>query len=345
LLLDDTSIPKQGKESVGVARQYCGALGKVANCQVVVTAALRTKKAVWPLAMDLYLPQEWCEDEDRRERARVPVGLKPRTKTETAIAQLDLVRAAGINITCVLADAGYGDATEFRDSIAKRKLFYSVGVAKTTKVFLDRPTLRVPEGRPGGRPRTRPELAPRSAKPKTLEQIANATPRSAWRSITWRKGTKGPLRAEFLIVRVTPAHRWYDGERFEQVWLICERTTGKESIRKYYLSNLPADLAAKKLVSITHERWAIEMHYRDLKQETALDHFEGRSFPGFNRHLVLTSIAYSFLERERRRTQSPLPSIGAVREAVTEVVVMMLFASGERFARRTLRFIRDPPRI
>lgn len=345
LLIDDTSIPKQGRESAGVARQYCGALGKVANCQVIVTSALRSKRAVWPLAMDLFLGEEWCQDEDRRERARVPTDLRHRTKIEMAIEQIDLARAAGIEIECVLADAGYGDASNFRAAVAERGLRYAVGVSKATKVFVGQPRIQVPRGTIR-RLKSRRQLAKNSPKPMTLEQIAAKAPKSAWRRIPWRTGTKGKLEADFLLMRVTPSHLWQRGKEHDAVWLICERTLGKNSVRKHYLSNLSPDIAPKKLVATTHERWAIEQHYRDLKQETALDHFEGRSYPGLHRHMALTALAYTFLETERQRaTVDPMLSIGAVREAVTEVVVFMLFALGEKFATRAAAFIRDPPKL
>lgn len=346
LLVDDTSIPKQGRESAGVARQYCGALGKVANCQVIVTTALRTKRAVWPLSMELFVPQDWCEDGERRERTRVPEALQYRTKTQIALEHIDAATASGIEITCVLADAGYGDATGFREALAQRGLSYAVGVSKSTKVFVGKPLFEVPPTGPRGRPKTRPRLAAKSPRPATVDEVAKNAPASAWRRIAWRKGTKGPLSADFLIMRVTPAHRWYNGKAFDQVWLICERTLGKGSVRKFYLSNLPPTIGAKRLVATLHERWAIEQHYRDLKQETALDHFEGRSYPGLHRHMALTALAFSFLETERQRsTVDPMLSIGAVREAVTEVVVLMLFTFGERFARRAAAFIRDPPKL
>lgn len=335
LLIDDTSIPKQGRESAGVARQYCGALGKIANCQAIVTTALRGKSAVWPMSMELFLPQDWCDDEDRRERTHVPDDLRHRTKTQMAIEHVDAVRASGIEITCVLADSGYGDGVEFREALAERGLHYSVGVSKTTKVVLDSPT--------SGWPSFRRKGAGKAKQAESLEQIAKRAPSSAWKRISWRKGTKGPLAADFLILRATPIHSLHRGGC---LWLICERTLGSESVRKYYLSNLPATIGAKQLVAITHERWAIEQHYRDLKQETALDHFEGRSYPGLHRHMALTALAYAFLEAERQRSSAePVLTIGAIREAVTEVVVFMLFALGERFATRAAAFIRDPPKL
>jgi SRSO17 transposase len=331
LLIDDTSIPKQGSESVGVARQYCGALGKIANCQVVVTSALRTSRTTWPLHMELFLPEAWCDDEDRRERTHVPEHLKHRTKITMAVEQIDRAIAAGIQIRCVLADAGYGDATEFRDEIAERGLHYAVGVSKSVAVFAS-----PPEFRPTTRP-SRPELTKGSPKPVSLEQFATAADPSEWKKLSWRKGTKGKLTAEFLIERVLPANRWTRGKEHDEVWLICERSLGKDGVRKFYFSNLPADLSHTEVVRITHERWAIEMQYRDLKQEVALDHFEG---------LVLTAIAYSFLQLERRRSRAAmLPSLNAIRRSVTEIIVALLFATGDRFATMVTEFARDPPNI
>jgi len=144
---------------------------------------------------------------------------------------------------------------------------------------------------------------------------------------------------------VLPAHRWEHGQAHQEVWLICEKTIGKDSVRKFYVSNLPASLSLKELVRITHERWAIEMHYRDLKQELGLDHFEGRSYPGLARHLALTAIAYTFLQLERVRSRAArLPSLNAIRRSVTEIVTAMLFASKERFAKLVTELVRAPPR-
>ena len=156
---------------------------------------------------------------------------------------------------------------------------------------------------------------------------------------------KGQLEAEFLIMRVLPAHRWDRGREHSEVWLICERTLGSDSVRKYHLSNLPANTKPSELVRITHERWVIEMQYRDLKQELGLDHFEGRSYPGFARHLVLTALAYVFLQIERMRSRSDnLPSLNAIRRSVTEILTAMLFTLGEHFASLVAELARDPPR-
>jgi len=338
-VIDDTGIPKQGSHSVGVGHQYCGALGKIANSQNVVTSALFTGTHTWPTAMQLYLPEKWSSDADRRQEARIPESLGHKTKHVIALEQLDTALAAGFEIDCVLADAGYGEATDFREAIASRGLCYAVGIGKNVTVFTSPPKFKKTT-----RP-SRPELAASSSTPQTVEAIADTASPREWKRITWRDGVKGKLQADFLIMRVAPAHRWERGREHDEVWLICERTLGADSVRKFYVSNLPADTPLKKLVRITHDRWAIEMHYRDLKHELGLDHFEGRSYPGFARHLVLTALAYVFLQLERRRKRSePLPSLNSIRRSVTEILTAMLFALGERFAALVTELARDPPR-
>ena len=337
-IIDDTGILKQGSHSVGVASQYCGAVGKIANSQNIVTCTLHTGKYTWPLSMALYLPERWCSDPARRKGADVPDAIQHRTKHVMAIEQLDIAIAAGFAIDAVLADAAYGDSTDLRDAIAARGLRYSVGIGKNTTVFASAPRFKLTK-----RP-SRPVLAEGSAVPQTVASIADSAMPKDWARISWRHGVKGKLEAEFLIRRVIPAHRWHLGQSHDEVWLICERTLGADSVRKYYLSNLPAETKPRELVRITHERWAIEMHYRDLKQELGLDHFEGRSYPGFARHLVLTALAYVFLQSERRRKRSDVvASLNAIRRSVTEILTAMLFASGERFASLVADFARDPP--
>ncbi len=338
-VVDDTSVPKQGRHSVGVARQYCGSLGKIANCQVFVSSVLRTKSSTWPLAMELYLPESWCADEGRRVRARIPEHVVHRSKIDVAIHQLDEAIKSGFEVMCVLADAGYGESTEFRRAISERDLCFSVGVSKQVKVFEKPPRFRKDSSA------SRRVLARGSPRPKSVEEIASAANPDEWERISWRDGTRGPLTADFLMKRVRPSHRWEHGQQHDEVWLICERTLGKDSVRKFYLSNLPAEMAPIEIIRVTHERWVIEMHYRDLKQELALDDFEGRSFPGLARHVVLTAIAYTFLQLERRRSRAAkTPSLSAVRRSVTEIVTATLFLSNERFAKIVADIIRAPPR-
>ena len=346
LAIDDTGVPKQGKHSVGVHRQYSGTLGKIGNCQIIVSSVLRAPRAIWPLAMDLYLPEVWTGDQERRDGAGIPKAVSFQTKWQIAIAQIDQVLAGGIRPSCVTADAGYGDCYEFRQAIANRGLPFSVGVSSNFKAFATQPSFSGPSKNTAGRPATRKKLTAASPLPVTAAEIADAASASKWRAVTWRNGTKGKLSAQFLILRVTPSKGWTKGRQHEECWLLCERPSKNDPIRKFYLSSLPADTTRRELVRITHERWAVEHNYRQLKDELGLDHFEGRSFSGFHRHLALTALAYSFLERERRRSRAKdQPTLNSIRRSTTEILTMLLFAVGERTSKMVLQFIRDPPKF
>ena len=346
LAIDDTGIAKQGKHSVGVQRQYSGTLGKVGNCQVVVSCILRTKRSIWPLAMQLYLPESWTKDEGQRDGAGIPESLIFQKKWQIALCLIDRCLEAGAKPSCVAADAGYGDSFDFRKGLTSRQLLYSVGVSSVFKAFAKPPRFVEPKPNSFGRPKTRARLAKTSAKPKTAAEISALAPKAKWRKVTWRKGSKGTLVADFLAVRVTPSHGWQDGKRNDECWLLCERPCGSKKVRKYYLSTLPKQISLTKLAYLTHERWAIEHNYRDLKHELGLDHFEGRSYSGFHRHLALTAVTYTFLEKERRRSRAThLPTLNATRRSVTEILTMLLFAVGERNSKIILDFIRDPPRL
>ena len=346
LIVDDTGIPKRGRHSVGVARQYSGTLGKVGNCQVVVSCVLRSKHSTWPLAMELYLPEEWAEDRTRRDSAAIPQDTPFRRKWEIALGQIDEACAADLDVQCVVADAGYGDCGGFRDGLSERGLCYAVAVQSTVKAFDRVPRFIVPKQGRMGRPPTKSKLARNSPKPKTVRAIAKATPKAEWQKVVWRKGSKGNLQAEFLALRVTPSQAWYRGEQNDECWLLCERPTGQKIATKFYLSNLPKSTSLKQLVDLAHTRWAIEQNYEQLKDELALDHFEGRSYSGFHHHLVLTALAFTFLELERRRSRAKkLPTLNKLRWVVTEIVTAQLFASEERLSRMIADFIRDPPRF
>ena len=344
LIVDDTGIPKRGRHSVGVKRQYSGTLGKTGNCQVVVSTVLRSKQSTWPVAMELYLPREWAEDEGRRESAAIPEDVLFRKKWEIALGQIDRVCEAGIDVRCVVADAGYGDGAEFRDGLAERGLFYVVAIKGTSKAFDKPPRFVTPRQTGEGRPRTRASLAKSSRKPKTVQQIAKAVPETEWQTVDWRKGSKGRLRAEFVALRVTPSKDWSKGEQHDECWLICERPIGEKKATKFYLSNLPKKTPLKRLVDLAHTRWPVEQNYEQLKDELSLDHFEGRSYPGFHHHLVLTALAFVFLQLERSRSRAQqLPTLNKLRWLVTEIVTAQLFASDERLSRMITEFMRDPP--
>ena len=318
LILDGTSFPKQGPASVGVARQYCGARGKIANCQTAVTVALWTGARAWLLGATLYLPEEWLTPR-QRSRGKIPVTVTFAPKWQLALTLWRQVRAAGFTVTAVVGDAEFGNNATLRATLHRAQLPYALGVSCDLKVFLGTPALAAPAPLPGqGRPRTRHHLPAATHTVEARAWAAAQAPRQ-WRLVSWRNGTNPPWRARFCAVRVTPAHDWRARRLAPEVWLLCERDLGLTPRTKYYLVHLPASASVRALVRLAHQRWAIEQQYQELKDEIGLDHFEGRSLPGWQRHVVLTAIAYSFLQNERRRrgqTQLTLPRVRAVMQEV-----------------------------
>ena len=324
LILDGTSFPKQGTDSVGVTRQYCGALGKTANCQVAVTVALWTGVRAWMLGAQLYLPEEWLTP-PQRARARIPETVSFRPKGQIALTLWRQVRAAGFEITAVVGDAEFGNNATLRRAFHRAKLPYALGVSSDLKVFVGTPVLHAPPPLTGkGRPRTRLHLAPDTVTIEARGWAATQAPRR-WRLVAWRNGTNPPWRARFCVTRVTPAHDWRDRRLAPEVWLLCERDLGPTSRTKYYLVNLPPTASLRALVRLAHQRWAIEQQYQELKDEIGLDHFEGRTWPGWERHVVLTAIAYSFLQSERRRRAQTHLTLPQVRAVMTEVLCAHFF--------------------
>jgi SRSO17 transposase len=324
LILDGTSFPKQGAHSVGVARQYCGTLGKVANCQVAVTIALWTGARAWMLGASLYLPEAWLTPE-ARQRARIPTPVRFQEKWRLALTLLRQVRTSGITVTAVLGDAEFGDNATLRRALHRAKLPYALGVSSTVTVFKGSPTLTAPPPLVGkGRPRTQPLLAP-GVQRLTVSALAAEPPVKAWRIITWRNGTNRTWRARFVAHRVTPAHDWRERRVAPEVWLLCERDLGTTPRTKYYLVDLPATASLKAIVQLAHQRWAIEQQYQELKDELGLDHFEGRSLPGWQRHVVLTALAYAWLQTERHRRGARLPTLPVARAVITEILTAHFF--------------------
>jgi SRSO17 transposase len=261
LLVDETSFPKHGDRSVAVARQYCGALGKIANCQVAVSTALLADQQAWPTTMELYLPEDWAADLDRRARADTPRTLLFRPKWRIALTHVRQVRASGLQIDGILADAAYGNVHAFRTAIDRMGLRYAVGVASRLTVQVT-----------GARRR------------HTIGRVITRLPRRAWRRVTWAQGTKRPLAARFAALRVRPTSRGPD------CWLLAERPLTARGARKAYLLNLSASASLLELVRLARGRWPIEQHYRELKDELSLDHFEGRSYHGWNHHAVIAAL-------------------------------------------------------
>ena len=326
LILDGTSFPKQGPHSVGVARQYCGTLGKIANCQVAVTAALWTGARAWMLGASLYLPDAWLTPE-ARQRARIPATVLFQEKWRLALTLLRQVRTSGITVTAVLGDAEFGDNATLRRTLHRAKLPYALGVSSTLTVFPGTPAVTAPVPLIGqGRPRTRRLLAP-GVQSVGVSALAAEQPATAWRLITWRNGANRPWRARFFACRVTPAHDWREGRVAPEVWLLCERDLGTTPRTKYYLVDLAATTSLKAIVHLAHQRWAIEQQYQELKDELGLDHFEGRSLPGWQRHVVLTALAYAWLQAERRRRGARLPTLPIARAVITEILTAHFFVT------------------
>lgn len=330
LIFDGTSFPKQGTQSVGVARQYCGALGKLANCQVAVTAALWTEARAYLLGAALYLPAAWLTPA-ARARTRVPADVAFQEKWRQALTLLRHVRASGFQLRGVLADAEFGNNSVFRATLHRLRLPYAVGVASELTVFLGTPRLRRPAQLPRGRPRTRPQL-PAGVHSHTVAAVA--AEQTTWRRVSWRNRHDGRRwTVHCVALRVTPAHEWRQHRLAPEVWLLCERDLGTTPRTKYYLVNLPATTSLRAIVRIAHHRWAIEQQYQELKTELGLDHFEGRTFPGWHHHVVLTAIAYNFLQAERRRRRVAL-TFPAVRAIVQEIFTAYLFAQRPQYLKR-----------
>lgn len=287
-VLDDTGYPKKGTHSVGVGRQYCGILGKQDNCQVAVTLSLANELMSVPAAYRLYLPQSWAEDRARRKIAGVPEELVFQTKTEIALEQINQLVADGIPKAPVVMDAFYGRATELRDAIANLGLQYVAATREDMTVCLPGPV--------GVR------------QPVAVKELAKGLPKSAWRSVWWRHGTKGDMRSRFALLRVRAAHQ-EPGRREPRPieWLLIEWPTSEPAPIKYWLCNLPTGTRISKIVNLAQMRWRIERDYEELKGELGLDHYEGRGWLGFHHHGALCIAAYAFLVAERARLSPPHP--------------------------------------
>jgi SRSO17 transposase len=324
LVIDDTTLPKKGNRSVGVAPQYASSLGKNANCQTVVSLTLARGEVPVMVTLRLFLPESWASDRGRLARAGVPVEYRTaRSKPEIALAEIDRVMAAGVRFGCVLADAGYGLSAPFRQGLTTRGLAWAVGIPRHLKVYPVDVKLIWPVAT-RGRPRKRhvPDILSKAAE----DVLAN----TKWQNVSWRTGTKGRLKARFSAVRVRtadgPPQRIKDkGQQHlpgDEAWLIGEHRTSGE--KKYYLANLPAGSELRTLAATIKARWICEQAHQQLKEELGLDHFEGRSWQGLHRHALMTMIAYAFLQHRRlaqagrkkknqRTAASTKPARGATR--------------------------------
>ena len=299
-IIDDTGFPKKGTHSVGVHHQYCGQLGKQANCQVAVTLSIANHHASLPIAYRLYLPREWSDDAARRKKAHVPASITFKTKPQIALEQVRAAVKAGVAPGVVLMDASYGNNSKLRQDLTGLGLSYVAAIMPTTKV--------------------RPVCEEDPKPPRvSVEELALTLPKRAWRTVAWREGTNVKLRSRFARVRVRAAP--IRGEaRFAEETLLIQWPKGEDAPTKYWLTTVDPHMSLRRLVDLAKMRWRIERDYEDLKQEAGLGHYEGRGWPGFHHHGTLAIAAYGFLISERERIppsgpcsatpieKSPLPS-------------------------------------
>ena len=307
-IVDDTSFPKFGRASVAVGRQYCGALGKVANCQVGVSINAATDEASCPLDWRLFLPEEWDDDRERRTKTRLPDEIRYQPKWRLALEMLDDLRKDGLEPAVILADGGYGEISEFRLALDQRELDYVVQVKGATSAYAEDVRPETPAYSGTGRP-PKPRYRARRSSLKTL---ALAAGRDALRTVSWREGSRGKLSSRFLALRVRPANvqlrRAAGADELPLRWLLCEWPDGANEPVKYWLSNLRAETPLKRLVGLAKLRWRIEHDHRELKDALGLDHFEGRSYPGWHHHVTLVSLAHGFLTLERLNPKALAPA-------------------------------------
>jgi SRSO17 transposase len=303
-VIDDTGFPKKGKHSVGVQRQYSGTLGRQDNCQIATSLHLAGEHGSACIGLRLYLPEQWCTDVARRTKAKVPPEISFLRKWEIALGQLDRALSWGVRRHIVLADAGYGEVTEFRDELTRRGLHYLVAIP-------GEPVVWPPESNPEIPPKTSPKGRPPSrhvdpsCPPIAVRQLSL---RLGFQTVRWRQGSRGWQSSRFAAVRIRTAHRHGHGvPPGDEQWLLCEWPKGEKAPTKFYLSNLPATTSLTKLVRLAKLRWRVERDYQEMKQEIGLDHFEGRTWRGFHHHGTLCAVAHGFLAL-RRALFPPEPS-------------------------------------
>jgi SRSO17 transposase len=318
-VVDDTGFPKKGNHSVGVARQYCGQVGKQDNCQVAVSLSISTVSASLPIAYELYLPEAWSEDPERRRKAGVPDKIVFRTKPLIAAEQIQQAVVDGVPRAPVVADAAYGNDTKFRQALLDMGLEYVVGIQPTLSVWPPGKEPLPPKPRKAmGRPPKLRQRAPNHQPVLAKDLAAELTPKD-WQTVTWRNGTKKKLQSRFAAVRVRPANRDFErSEPLPEQWLLIEWPEEEALPTKYWLGSLAADTSLTALATTAKQRWIIERDYEELKQELGLGHYEGRGWRGFHHHATLCIAAYGFLIAERSRFP-PSARAGQLQLALPEV--------------------------
>jgi SRSO17 transposase len=301
-VVDDTGFPKKGQHSVGVTRQYCGQVGKQDNCRVAVSLSVTTETSSMPVAFRLYLPEVWAGDKERRGKAGVPEEIAFQTKPQIALDQIKRARERGVPTGVVLADAGYGNDTKFREQLTDWQMSYVAGIQSSVTVWRPGEHPKPAPKRKGmGRP---PKLLQRDPEhqPVTVKDLALSLPMDVWKNISWRQGVRKKLASRFTALRVRPAHRdYWRAEPHPEEWLLIEWPKDEKEPAKYWFSTLPENTPLRDLIHRAKHRWIIERDYEELKQELGLGHFEGRGWRGFHHHATLCLAAYGFLVSERSR--------------------------------------------
>ena len=319
LAIDDTGFPKKGRHIACVSRQYCGATEKIDNCQIGVSMSYIGQGIAWPYVMDLFVPKSWdnLEDPDcmmKRKKTRMPESARFREKWRIALEQIDIAMNDGVPHRAVVADSWYGDIPEFRRELAKRNENYVLGIHNNTQVFIESPLIVEYESQSGrGRPMKYPKFIATNAKPVNVSIIGEKVEEQEWEHLELRQGSNGkPLVIEAFSMRVYPSVGFQKGVIPEEVWLLIERRRHKKGgfELRYFLSNLPSDMPTIEILCISHERFWIEHGYQQLKDELGLDHHEGRSWIGWQRHVILVFLAFGYLTKlrihEKKRLQEKI---------------------------------------
>src|SRR5262245_19343850 len=307
-VVDDTGIAKQGKHSPGVKRQYSGTLGKIGNCQITVSLHAVGSRGTLPLGWSLYLPEEWCADELRRARAKIPAAVAFETKPRLADGLIEQAAAWQVPLAPILADTAYGGDSAFRARLHARELEYVLAVSAQISVYGPETTFAVPERR-GGVGRRRSVARP-DRRPESVCALAERLPKRAWKTLPCRTAPSGEeIESRFAFVPVVATHPVRNSNLPpREEWLIIEWPKGEEAPSDYWLSNLPPNTPRERLARLARLRWTIELDYRQLKGELGLDHYEGRSYVGFHHHCALVTCAHAFLTLERLDPKVPRPA-------------------------------------
>jgi SRSO17 transposase len=307
-VLDDTGFPKDGKHSPGVKRQYSGTLGKVGNCQIGVSLHAVGGKGTVPLGWSLYLSEDWCADEPRRTKAKIPETVGFKTKPELGVELVERAAGWGLPAVPVLGDCAYGDNTALRARLHDAGGEYVLSVSPASTVFASDTVFGVPAKQPGGRQKRRPQP---DREPVAISDLISSRRKRHALTVTFRDGPDGePVSSRFVFMRVRAAHDWRTTREWppREEWLIAEWPEDKEQPTDYWLSNLPQNTKPERLTRLARLRWKIELDYKQLKDELGLDHYEGRSYLGWHHHTALVTCAHAFLTLERQDPKAPRPA-------------------------------------